>query len=697
MRYVQDAEEYHAEGKVLIKRHGTTLTADSVKVNRTTMEAVAEGNVTLKTRENVLTGSKMTLDLNARTGTVFDGMLFIEKKNFYIRGDKIEKTGEASYAIRRGSFTTCDGQSPDWKVTGEDLSLDVGGYGSVKQAALWVKKMPVAYLPFFIFPVKRDRQSGLLAPEVGYSDRNGAQWVQPFFWAIHPSCDTTLYYHHIQNRGEKAGTEFRYALGPASKGTLMADTMEDRQVDDGTPSNSQWGYTDDAYLRSNSDRYWFRMKADQQLPYDMTAQLDLDVVSDQDYLREFDGGITGYNDSNAYFASEFGRDLDDEDDPIRENRLNIKKLWTRYSINTDIRWYDNVLKRRWEDTDDTLQQLPTMRLDTLKQPVARSPLYLQSASEYSYFYRKDGLTGHRLDIHPRLSLPLQLGPFFSFEPAAGLRQTSWLVDPSNAGGNSEPADDQHRQFYELSAVLSTDLYRVYKQESPAANPIKHTLIPELRYEYIPDHDQTDYPDFDGIDRIGDANRLSFALTHLLTEKYFRTRPGAFSEPSPETSETRYKRFFRFLIEQSYDFNHWKKPEGDPLEPLYAELDLTPVNLLSVHAEAQWSHEDNTLLTHLLSGRLRNKQGDWLRLEYRYFKDLRQSIDLGVSLAVTNQIRLSGEYERNLDDGTDIDKQLECLYQSQCWSVALTYTDDETDQRVSGMIRLHGLGEIGDRI
>lgn len=699
LTYMEAAELYRARGRVLIRREGTRLTADSVKVNRKTMEALAEGDVTLKTGGDVLSGSKMTFDLDSRTGTVFDGTAFFEKKNFYIRGEKIEKTGVSAYAIHRGSFTTCDGSTPDWQVTGRDLSVNVGGYGSVTHAALWVKKTPVFYLPYFVFPVKRDRQTGLLAPEAGYSERNGIEWIQPYFWAIHRSLDATLYYHHIQHRGEKGGLEFRYALGPESKATLMFDGMQDRQVDDGRPANRQWGYGDDANLRPNSDRYWFRMKADQNLPWAMKAKLDLDIVSDQDYLREFESGLTGFNHSNAYFEDEFSRDLDDENDPIRENRLNISRLWPRYSFNSGIRWYDDVIVRRRDARDDTLQQLPTMTLDALKQPIPGSPFFFQAASEYTHFYREDGLSGQRLDIHPRFFLPLQIGPWLSFEPAAGIRQTSWLLDsPKGQPGSGTSSDEQrHRQFYDFSAALSTDLFRVYNTASSGSEAIRHTLIPELRYAYVPDHDQSDYPDFDAIDRLEDANRLSLSLTNLLTGKYFRTQGDAPAGRSPEASDARYNRFFRFLLEQSYNFNHWKEPETKPWEPLYAELDLTPRNLLSVHAEAQWSHQDETLRSHLFSGRLYSKRGDRMKIEYRYFKDLRQSINLGVSFPVTPQIRLAAEYERNLDDGADIEKKLECLYESQCWSVAISYADDETDQRLSGMVRLHGLGQIGDRI
>jgi LPS-assembly protein len=699
--YRQAEETYTASGSVLIRRGETILSADRVEVDRRSLTASASGRVKLQTGEDYLSGSHMTFDLRSQTGTVSDGLIYIEKKSFYIRGDRIEKTGPATYHVNAGSFTTCSGIRPDWRITGRDLSVHIGGYGTVRHAALWAKGLPVAYVPYFLFPVKRSRQSGFLSPEIGYSDRNGFEWIQPYFLALSRSLDATLYYHHIENRGEKPGLELRYALSPESRGTLMADAMKDRKTDTGEPGSGRWGYTDDDYPRPNSDRYWIRMKADQSLPLEMRAKLDIDVVSDQDYLREFEDRLTGYDEADAYFESEFGRGLEDPDEPVRENRLNLNRVWPRYSFNADLRWYDDVVKRRMETVDDTLQQLPTVMMDALKQPLAESPFYLQAASEYTHFYRRDGVSGHRLDIHPRLFLPLQWGRFLAFEPSAGIRQTSWYVDPPAASGQDEaPAGenrDQHRTFYDLGASISTDLFRVYNKENPGAEPVKHTIIPELAYSYVPDQDQSEYPDFDMIDRLGAENRLALSLTHLLTRRLDQKggeNPAGAPDPA---ARPRYNRFFRFLIEQAYDFNHQKTPGTDPFEPLYAEIEATPARLLSLRAEAQWGHAENALLSHRLSGRLRDERGDYLDIEYRYFRDRRHTIDLRLGLSVTPRIRISGEYERNLEDDTDIEKQLQFLYQAQCWSVACAWSDDETDQRVSGMIRLHGLGGIGEAL
>ncbi len=206
----RNTDIYTASGNVIITKGTRKLTADFVRFDHKTFHAHAQGNVTLKAGEDVLTGSSMDMDLKSETGTVQDGTIFLKENNFNISGKSIEKTGEKSYLVEEATVSTCDGETPDWKVTGKKITVDVEGYGFVNHATFWTKKIPVMYAPFLVFPAKIKRQSGLLAPEMGQSERKGIEYNQPFFWAINESSDATFYAHHMSERGEKAGFEYRY-------------------------------------------------------------------------------------------------------------------------------------------------------------------------------------------------------------------------------------------------------------------------------------------------------------------------------------------------------------------------------------------------------------------------------------------------------------------------------------------------------
>ena len=359
----QQTDHYIASGHVTISKEARQLSADFVRFDHRAMMAYARGHVMMTAGDDVLTGSSLEMNLASEIGTLYEGTIFIKENHFYIRGDKLQKVGEKTYAADTASVSSCDGEVPDWKITGKNMTVTIEGYGTVHHAALWAKQVPVLYSPYLIFPAKTERQSGLLVPETGYSERNGFQFSQPFYWAINDQSDATFNFEHIANRGEKTGVEYRYVLDAGSKGIVMADYLHDRQVDDGTGA---WGYTDDNVLRTNLDRYWFRMKHNQAFSSGFTAKLDLDIVSDQDYLREFRSMYMGYDDTNMNFFKNFGRGLDDYNDPVRTNSLIVNKFWSGYSMNAETRWYDNVIARQTGGPDDTLQKLPDCPILRLK-------------------------------------------------------------------------------------------------------------------------------------------------------------------------------------------------------------------------------------------------------------------------------------------------------------------------------------------
>lgn len=694
--YDQDTNMFTATGNVIIESGDKKLTADVIRFNRDTMEAEARGNIRLKVGGDYLTGDRIRINLNDATGEIYNGTIFVASRHFYIRGDRIRKTGKQTYIMDSGSLTTCDGDHPAWKITGKDLDVTLESYGTVKNATLWAKQLPVLYVPYFLFPVKQRRQSGLLPPQLGYSNRNGFEYIQPCFWAINRSSDATFYLHYLQQRGLKYGLEYRYALSSA-RGVFMADYLNDDKIDDGLGNASKdWGYTEDNVLRTNRDRYWIRGKADQELPWEAQLKLDLDIVSDQDFLREFDSGYSGYDATRDYFVSNYGRDIDDENDPVRRNSLTMNRIWPTAALNAEVIWYDDVIKRRLDQPDDTLQRLPRISFDTLKQPFGQTPLFYEVDSNYTNFFRQEGISGQRIDLHPRWYLPLSFKRFIAFEPSAGFRQTAWFVDGKDAGepGMNDPGF-QHRETYDLGADLSTELDGIFNVGRWSIEKIRHTIVPEIKYAFIPETDQSEYPFFDETDRIENQNRITFSVTQFFTAKTEDTshkQAATAAEPA-----YLYDQFCRILLEQPYEFNPDNQQGEGNLLPLHFELDVTPMHLLTLHADAQWSHNTGNLATSDFYLRMASPGGDSFLVEHRYENDVSQSIYLNISKAVTHRIRLYGKYERNLKDGIEIEKGIGLLYTSQCWNLDLSMEDKENDRRFGLMVNLLGLVGIGNTL
>ena len=56
------------------------------------------------------------------------------KGNFYITGEEIKKTGETTYVIKRGEFTTCGWDRPAWKFSAKDVKVTMQGYATASHA-----------------------------------------------------------------------------------------------------------------------------------------------------------------------------------------------------------------------------------------------------------------------------------------------------------------------------------------------------------------------------------------------------------------------------------------------------------------------------------------------------------------------------------------------------------------------------------
>ena len=707
LKYDRATDQYIGKGNVSISRGDTRLTADFVRFDQKTMRAFARGHVILNAGGDIVTGDSVEIDLNTETGTIYNGTVFYKQKHFYIRGKKLEKVGPETFTAEKITVTTCDGPSPDWKLTGSNVKLTKEGFGSVSNAALWVKDIPVLWAPYLIFPTKRKRQSGFLLPEINQSDRLGFQYIQPFFWAINQNSDATFYAQVFSKRGYKFGGEYRYMLNNWSKGTLMADYWRDTKVDDGEGTNSQdWGYTYDDVLRTNKDRYWIRGKIDQLLPYGFTSTVDVDVVSDQDYLREIRDQMTGYYETRNAFLRTFGRDLDDYDDPVRVNQFDARRNWRKFSLESAVRWNDDTRLRNSDAPDTTLQYLPYISFQGSKQQLMESPVYYKLNSRFDYFYREEGQSAVRGDLYPRLYLPVRYKGYFTFEPSVGLRGTAYHVTQFEDELNN-PGRDQTRGIFDVGADLKTELFRIFEINGKRVERIKHQFRPRIVYGYIPKVNQDDLPDFDSIDRIGKKSLLTYSLTNTLTSK-IRKAPRKRKNAKGQTEEAasdwdyEYRRVLWFYVEQSYDFNDGNdgltsQPDDEyigPFMPLHAELELTPFKYLALQGQVDFDVYEADFIKNGIALRLSDYRRDRLYVEHRRKKDDYDSIYTSLLVNINDKLWLNGEWEQDLEQDEKVRVGGGLLYQSQCWALRFNYTSEQDEDRLSFMVDLTGIGGFG---
>ena len=694
--YEDERKLYIAEKEVVITGGKTRLEADYVEFSDVTKDAFAKGDVLFISGNDSITCESMNVNLSSETGTINQGTIFLQDGNYYISGEKLRKTGEFSYDAEKGSITTCEGETPAWKITGSDIEVTVEGYGTASNAVLWAKKMPTIYMPYFIFPAKTERQTGLLIPMAGYSSDMGFEYQQPLFLALSDNTDATLYPHYMSDRGLMLSGEYRYVLSPDSKGMMMMSYLDDDTIGDDAEENKTYNIsaTPD---RTNHDRYWLRMKHDQELWYGFNAKLDVDYVSDMDYLRTFGDGYAGFDSTNLAFAKMFGRDLDEETDDIRENSLLISKNWRSYGLNIEALWYDNIQARQLDLEDTTLQTLPSIEFFAARQEIVEGfGLYYKMDSEFKSFYRQDTtatkVTGRRADVHPVFYYPMKLGKAFSLEPYAGVRGTVWDTDDFT-DSDGDDSDVRTRGLYEMGMDLSTTLSRVFTLNKDFAEKIQHKIVPMLEYDYIPFVDQEDLPYFDSIDDISEQNIITWSLTNTFTSRKTIT-----DENGEELRE--YKELFWFKLSQGYDIRYEQDgddAEDDPWQDLTLKYEFNPMEYLASNGTIALDPNNGHFTKIQVGGTVSDNRGDSINLSYRYATDSSHTWQTTIRTnLVPDVLQAFYSLETDIEDKKTVETGAGISINQPCWGLNLAYKDESADKSFAFMVILKGIGEFGTK-
>ena len=179
--YEQDRNVYEASGNVRVTQsEGRSLEADWITFNADTRIGVAVGNVRIRDGQDVVRADFATVDFNTLTAMATRAAIDAGSVGMVITGESVQRTGENSYAVRSGSFTTCrcpvePGESHPWEFRAREVEVEVEGYAVGKDVTFHVLGVPVFYTPWIAVPVKTGRQTGVLLPEIEFSGRNGTR------------------------------------------------------------------------------------------------------------------------------------------------------------------------------------------------------------------------------------------------------------------------------------------------------------------------------------------------------------------------------------------------------------------------------------------------------------------------------------------------------------------------------------------
>ena len=713
----EDENTIQAFDNILLKQQDKRIQADYARFEWAKERIRLQGNVRLNMGKNSASAEEAAFDYSNRTGWLREGEIFLHDPHLYVSGSELRKTGPRTFSFESATFTSCDGKVPDWTIRSAEGTVTMEGYARMWHPRFRIKDVPVLYSPFMILPAKRERQSGFLFPELGSSTRDGESVTLAYFQVLDQEQDMTFSVQGMSKRGAKLGVEYRLTPNLRSKGLFQGDWLKDQKEEEDIEEFED-------YERPGDNRYWLRGKYDGFLfTPAWRSKLDLDFASDKYYLREFDYGMQGFESSRQTFLEEFGRDINDKDDPIRENVFTLSRNWPNAGLRTRMEYNQNLDYFGDNPAEDpTLQRLPQIDLNLHRSQLLDTPLDWEAESQAVHFWRRkdDTAKGGRLDLHPRLSLPLQ-SAYGTLTPSMGWRETLYYTQDSAKGAN-EPDRFERRGIWDFSTIATTEFFRIF-QLNPAqdleATPtnlgdsqwskIKHTLSPEVRYDYIPEEDQSRLPDYDSEDRIAARNEITYSLTNLFTLRRDEIVAAADQNGTRFERAKGYQELVDIKLEQSYDIRETTRSNDldtyprRPFSDIRMEAEISPASWITLTDTTWYSMYEDAITEHqhmldLSHGPLSAFFG------YDYLREMEQDIHrkgqeelsilrAGASLNPDNGWQLSYTTERDLASSKLIEREARVGYRHQCWNLGLTYTKEPDETRISLTIGLRPFGEL----
>ena len=694
--------EVYLEREVDVVRGQTQLNSDKATYHQEDNVVEGEGNARMTRFGDRYWGDKFKYNLDTGEGWVLKPRYKLLESNAQGKGERADFENSERSTVIKGTYSTCDGDRPDWYLSADTVELDQGAdTGTAFHSTVRFKDVAFLYVPRMSFPLTDGRKSGFLAPTFGTTSSGGFEMMTPYYFNIAPNRDLTLYPKVITRRGFQLGGEARY-------------------LEENYAGETKFEYLPSDRLTS-SDRYALSTTHAQRVTPNLSFGWNVNMVSDDkyftDFTNHFDGlanSLTGLTNANTTASAQ---------------RLLSREVGMNYA---GANWNANLRVTNYQSLQDEAADLanqvmrPYQRLPQLSfrtwQPNAGG-LDWSVDAEWTRFWLNDwdlqynrsivlasgalpsskgmfGDRGDRLILKPQVAYSIQ-EPGYFLKPKLSMHMTSYQIE--NPLDASRPTS-----FNRALPTFSLDSGLVFERNTRIFNQeLTQTLEPRLFYVYTPYKDQSLFPNFDsadpaltfaqlfnenrfsGSDRIADANQLTAAVTSRFLDKNGAERA-------------------RLAIGQRFYFQDQRvfldAASHDNRSDLLLAASATLSPKLSTEAALQYGQSQNQVNNAYASIQWKPDYKQVFNASYRYMRGTTDVVGL-------NQFNLSGQWpiadrwhavgliSYSVPENQIIQGLLGLEYNADCWvfrvvGQRLTTATSSSGSSFYVQLQLNGLSKIG---
>lgn len=415
--------------------------------------------------DEIVSGETIFYNLDSREGRIERASGLVQPTIFY-RADRVERKSDNTYSFTRVSLTSCTQPTPRWKFSASRANFRKDDYVEMWNSVFTLKKVPVFYLPYFRYPLNRERSTGFLMPQVGYSGVKGFFFGESFYWVIARNMDATFSLDYYSAKGVGGGLEYRYRFQGGTGGEakvyyfLFKEESEAQLA--GRPSPGE-------QTPSRKNAYIVRLNHNQPLPFGFSLVANIDYSTSFDFLREFDNNIMRALVSN------------------RRSEAYLSRAWRNFNFSVRTSRFETIYTEFGDSIITYYRPQASFNLFKIK---LFSPLYFSFNSSFTswrYGWQSEFEAGNEkyydnFSFAPDLTMPFSTIPWLTVN--SSLTSNFSYYAQSFAPGTRDIVKEPLSLFnYGLSVeAIGPVFYRVYFSGNGETR-VKHLIEPYVRYRY----------------------------------------------------------------------------------------------------------------------------------------------------------------------------------------------------------------------
>lgn len=427
--------------------------------------------------EEPMYGNNLRYDFETKRGKIVYGKT--QMSPGYYKGEDIFKISKNTMLVRDGYFTSCEYiDNPHFYFRSDKMRVMVKDKIVAKPVYFYIADVPLAVIPFGVFPNKKGRRSGIIIPSYGES-AYGGRFLKDigYYWAPNDYFDATLLTDYYDKLGFVYDADLSYNLRYSLSGRISGRY-----------------YPTDPNTGANRERWGINFSHRQTI--DPTTKLTAS--------GKFQSDKTYETDNNSSFASRTNQ--------VITSNLTLSKRFkgTKNSMTLNLSRTENLQNG---NINYTFPQLSFSRSQTSiyetffgksgtgkrawyqeiyfsynSRAIRKGSRILQTADSTYKETIKQG-ANHNL----RFNSPQKIFGYFNITPSVSYKETwadetttAYLDESTNTIVTSQKKGFAARRTFNTSMSLKTTIYGMFEPNIGSLKFIRHKMDPSISYTYTPD-------------------------------------------------------------------------------------------------------------------------------------------------------------------------------------------------------------------